>query len=220
MIDDQIELLSTLVTPRRFERMRAVLEHRTRYLTVAVEDVYQSHNASAVLRSCDSFGVQDVHIIEQTNAYEVNPAIELGTAQWLSLHSCARTDDCIEALRTRGYRIVATTPHGETTKLPDFSLAPGPVALLFGTEMHGLSDQAMALADERLEIPMTGFVESLNISVSAAVILYTLTSRLRTEGIDWALPQDQQKEILFTWLRSSVKEADEHLRRAGLSCTD
>lgn len=216
MYEAEIALLTDLVTEHRRSRMDAVLRERTRYVTAVVEDVYQPHNASAVLRSCDSFGIQDVHIVEARNEYRVNPSIELGTAQWLSLSRHRSIEQCTEELRGSGYRIVATTPHGSTTSLPDFDLAAGPVALLFGTEMEGLSDAALDMADEYLEIPMVGFVESLNISVSAAVILYTLTRSLRASSVPWTLPERERDALLFAWLKGSVKEADEHLRRAGL----
>ncbi len=216
MVQEGIRVLSEIVTPRRLERMKTVLAGRTRYVTVVLEDVYQPHNASAVLRSCDSFGVQDVHVVEKQNRYTVNPSIELGTSQWLDIERYDSVDRCVGALRSRGYRIVATTPHGVTTQLCDFAIERSPTALLFGTELTGLTAEAVALADERLAIPMVGFVESLNISVSAAIIVNDLTTRLRRADVPWQLSADESAEILFRWLRGSVREADEHLRRAGI----
>ena len=209
---ERIAYLEAFVSSRRAERMRAVLAERTRYLTVALEEIYQPHNASAVLRSCDSLGVQDVHVIESRNRYRLNPGVELGTAQWLSLYRYGAHDggtiSAIETLRAHGYRIVATSPHrGQVT--PDaFDLTAGPAALLFGTEMDGLSGEALELADEYLVIPMFGFVESFNISVSAAIILHSLMSRLRVSGIDYHLTSDEQSAILLSWLRASVKRVD------------
>ncbi|MFP4426802.1 MAG: TrmH family RNA methyltransferase [Spirochaetaceae bacterium] len=256
MEQELIEYLSGFVTPRRLERMQAIIRERTRYLTVVLEDIYQPHNASAVLRSCDSCGVQDVHILEKRNSYRVNPGVELGTAQWLTLRryrlnreppganaeipSASRagspgsgvaegagatdprppttgaaliTPDpvraCLTDLRARGYRIVATTPHTAEVGLEEFDLFRGKVALCFGTEMQGLSEELLEEADEYVRIPMYGFVESFNISVSAAIILYTLTQRLRTQKeIPWRLTEDERQKLLLAWLRSSVKQAD------------
>lgn len=237
MDPDLTTYLSQFVTPRRLRRMEQVLGERTRYLTVVLEDIYQPHNASAVLRSCDSCGVQDVHIIEKRNSYRVNPGVELGTAQWLTLRryrldqaapkagATVTTPDPVRAaltdLRARGYRIVATTPHTEDVELGSFDLNRGKVALCFGTEMEGLSEELLTEADEYVRIPMYGFVESFNISVSAAIILYTLTQRLRAhEEPPWRLSDAERAEILLTWLRRSVKESERlearfRERRAG-----
>ena len=207
-----IRYLSGIVMPERIATMRRVLAERTRYLSVVIEDIYQPHNASAVLRTCDCFGIQDVHIVENRNAYRVNPGVELGTAQWLTLHRYnsepENTPAAIDQLRTAGYRIVATTPHTEQRSLDDFDLDAGPVALLFGNEPDGLSETALNLADEHLVIPMVGFVESFNISVSAAIILHTLSGRLRSSRIAYHLSPEESNEILLQWLRKSIGRAD------------
>ncbi|MCK4543523.1 MAG: TrmH family RNA methyltransferase, partial [Spirochaetales bacterium] len=111
---DLINYLIGFITPERHARMQAVLAKRTRYLTVVLEDLYQAHNASAVLRSCDGFGVQDVHIVEGRNSFRVNEEIALGTAQWLTLHRYKgrqnNSREAVKTLRKQGYRIVATSP--------------------------------------------------------------------------------------------------------------
>lgn len=222
----EIQILEEFVTERRKSRMARVLDNRTRYVTVMLEDIYQPHNASAVLRSCDAFGVQDVHIVENRNEYQVNPGVELGTSQWLDLVRYGDgTDACIGTLRARGYRIVATTPHRNDVTIDTFDLEQGPCVLMFGTEKDGLSDTALSRADEFLRIPMVGFVESLNISVSAARALYTITSRLRGSGtgteLSWRLTPEERSEIYLRWLRQSVRNADEilKLRRNDYSTT-
>lgn len=210
--DRLIEYLERFVTDERRARMRSVIAERTRYLTVAVEDIYQPHNASAVLRTCDCFGVQDVHIIENRNRYRLNPGVELGTAQWLTLRRYSseanNTASAVAALRDAGYRIVATTPHTSQAELEWFDLEAGPVALLFGTELDGLSPAALDAADEHLVIPMYGFVESFNISVSAAIVLHHLTHRLRTSDLSYRLSDDEARAVYLEWLRSSVGRAE------------
>jgi tRNA (guanosine-2'-O-)-methyltransferase len=209
MIDlDLLAYLSQFVTEDRLAKMHRVLDERTRYFTVLVEDIYQPHNASAVLRTCDSVGVQDVHIVENRNSYQINPGVELGTAQWLTLHRYRgeenNTPAAIHALREGGYRIVATTPHTNQVSLQDFEVSDGPAALLFGNEPDGLSSTALELADAHLVIPMVGFVESLNISVSAALVMFNLLTRLRQSGIDYHLSPAERNELLLAWLRSSI----------------
>ncbi len=207
-----VTYLSQFVTPERLSRMNRVLGERTRYITVMVEDIYQPHNASAVLRTCDCFGIQNVHIVENRNQYRINPGVELGTAQWLTLRRYRdgdhNTPDAVQALRSAGYRIVATTPHTDQLEPDTLDLGAGPIALLFGNEPEGLSDTALELAEHHLVIPMFGFVESFNISVSAAIILNVLTRRLRASGISYHLSPEERDALLLEWLRSSISRSD------------
>ncbi|MFW5696041.1 MAG: TrmH family RNA methyltransferase [Alkalispirochaeta sp.] len=224
-LQETVAILRHHVTERRWQRMQQVLSRRSRYIAAAVEDIYQPHNGSAVLRSCDAFGVQDVHIIENRNHYRVNPGVELGTAQWLSMYRYPRPQDDPEpagAPRTRaavatlhrlGYRVVATTPHRDDVTLSELDLTAGPVALLFGSEKEGLSEVALELADEYMRIPMEGFVESLNISVSAAVSLHELATRLRSSAVPWQLSERERNIVLARWLRHSVRHAGPILER-------
>ncbi len=147
---DLIEHLSGFVTENRFSLFQQVLADRTRYISVVLEDIYQSHNASAVLRTCDCTGIQDVHIIEQRNEYEINPDVALGSNRWLSLHYYSneaegtRRDGIykgVEALKKQGYRIVATSPHTEGSTPETFNLEKGKSAIMFGTELDGLTDR-------------------------------------------------------------------------------
>ena len=215
------DYLSRFVTPDRLQRFAEVLAERTRYVTVAVEDIYQPHNASAVLRTCDAFGIQDVHIIENRNTYRLNPSVELGTAQWLTLHRHRGPGDNTEAavndLRSAGYRIVATSPHARQQEIENLDLAAGPVAVLFGTEKEGLTETALSMADEYVAIPMYGFVESFNISVSAALVLYRLSRQLRSSGIDYHLTDQERNVLTLRWLRASISrvEALERSYREG-----
>jgi tRNA (guanosine-2'-O-)-methyltransferase len=214
---DLINYLIGFITPERHARMQAVLAKRTRYLTVVLEDLYQAHNASAVLRSCDGFGVQDVHIVEGRNSFRVNEEIALGTAQWLTLHRYKgrqnNSREAVKTLRKQGYRIVATSPRRNDVDLQDFDLSVGKIALFFGTEKEGLSNFLLEEADEYLKIPMDGFVESFNISVSAAIILHHLTLRLRSSEINWRLPKKDTDELLFKWLCSSLKRSEDLIER-------
>ncbi len=223
-----IEYLKSFATARRLEKMEKVLSHRTRYLTVVLENIFQPHNASAVLRSCDGFGIQDVHIIENSNSYRVNPGVSLGTSQWLTLHRYSKQENntlsAIRELRERGYRIVATTPHRDDKNLEEFNLGKGKTALFFGTEMHGLSDDVLKNADEFMKIPMHGFVESFNISVSCAVSLQSLCQRLRNSETSWELTAPEKEKVLLEWLRNSVKNAqsleEEYYRRSRKDYSD
>ena len=210
--DRRIAYLSSFVTPERREKMEAVLAQRTRYVTIALEDIYQPHNASAVLRSCDAFGIQDVHIIENRNEYQVNPKVELGTKQWLTLQrynrSTENSAEAAESLKNRGYRIVATSPHAGNVNLENFDLTKGKAAFFFGNELNGLSRTVRDMADEFMTIPMFGFVESFNISVSCALSLHHLVHALRNSDLDWHLTGEERSALLLKWLRSSIKNSE------------
>ena len=202
------EFLLPMINQNRLELIGRILDLRTRYITVVLEDIYQPHNASAVLRTCDCFGIQDVHIIENRNSYEINPDVELGAAQWLTLHrynqGADNTGDAIGKLKADGYRIVATTPHTNDCDIGEFRLSAGKSAFMLGTEMKGLSEKALDLADEYVKIPMMGFTDSFNISVSAAIVLYELNSTLRNSDIDWSIQPAEKERIRYEWIKNSV----------------
>lgn len=210
---DLIEHMSGCVTEHRLAFFKKALAERTRYITVLLEDIYQSQNASAVLRTCDCTGIQDVHIVEERNEYEINRDVALGSDRWLSLHYYNEGSDniCrgIESLKKEGYRIVATSPHKEGTTPENFDLEKGKAVLMFGTELNGLTDRALELADEHIQIPMVGFTESYNISVSAAIALYTLRKRLEVSFLEWKIGEEEQSELLLNWLRTTIKMSGE-----------
>lgn len=212
MTKELIQHLSSFVTPGRFDLFNKLVHNRTRYISVLLEDIFQPHNASAVLRSCDCFGIQDVHIVENENDYTVNPDVALGASNWLDLHKYNEKDnntlDAINRLKKNGYRIIATTPHSDDVDLEDFDLLKGKFVLMFGSELPGLSKIAMDHADEFLKIPMYGFTESFNISVSAAIILHHLSHKLRQSGIDYNLNEKEKDELVLHWLKHSVKKSD------------
>ena len=207
-----IDFLTEFATEKRANTFEKVIEERTRYITVALEDIYQSQNASAVLRTSDCFGIQDVHIIENKNMYNINPDVALGSSQWLNLHKYNSEENntlkAIKDLRAKGYRIVATTPHANDIELENFDLNKGKVALFFGTELNGLSDLMIENADEYLKIPMYGFTESFNISVSAAIILHHLKGKLRKSEIDWKLKESEKDTIKLEWLKQTIKSSE------------
>ncbi len=209
MKDKLLRYLESFITPRRSELINQVLEKRTKYVTVVLEDIYQPHNASAVLRTCDCVGIQDVHIIENSNRYKLNPDVTLGSDKWLSLIRYRQYDDntlmAINDLRQSGYRIIATSPQNGSQIPGKFDIYKGKAAFFFGTELNGLSDTALKNADEFLQIPMLGFTRSFNISVSAAIILYNITTRLRESSIQWQLSDDEKTALKTKWIENSLK---------------
>lgn len=207
-----IYYLSEFVTPERLQLFDRILEHRTSYLTIVLEDIFQPQNASAVLRTCDCFGIQNIHIIENRNEFTVDREVAMGASKWLSLNKYNQKKnnslDAVKKLKDAGYRIVATSPHLNDNLLPDFDLTKGKAAIVFGSELPGISETIMNEADEYLKIPMYGFTESFNISVSAAVILYQLAMKLRElPEINWKLSEQEKDEIKLAWLRATIKRS-------------
>lgn len=207
-----ISYLSQFILDERFEKMNNILKNRTRYLTVVLEDIFQSQNASAVLRSCECFGIQDLHIIEGRNQFKADPGIDVGASKWLSLYHYKKeiipTSEITTQIKQKGYRIVATTPHDGDVNLESFDLSKGKAALIFGTELTGLSAEALNMADEFLKIPMFGFTESFNISNSVAIILHHLTYKLRSSNIPYHLSTEEANDVLFNWLCRNIKDSD------------
>ncbi len=224
MRDELIDFLKELVTDDRLALFYKKLAERTRYITIAVEDLYQTHNTSAVLRSCECFGVQDVHVVEQDYSYQVNEDIALGSANWIDIIRYNSTQnnsiEAITSLKQKGYRIVATTPHTNDVNLEDFNIEKGKAAFFFGTELTGLSQTVLDNADEFMKIPMYGFTESFNISVSVGIIMHQLTQKLRHSSINWHLTHNEKQDILLQWLTYSIrfgnKVIDEFYKRKGI----
>lgn len=207
-----IQHFSPLITNERWNRFQKVLGERTQYLTIVLENIYQPLNASAVLRSADCFGIQDVHVIENYNEFHPDREIAMGSSRWLNIQRYNKTENnslnCIKKLKKEGYRIVATSPHINDCNLHDFDLSKGKTALFFGTEMEGLTDIVLQEADEYLKIPMYGFTESFNLSVAAAICLQHLSHQLRQQNIDWHLDKKAKETTLLNWLRYSIDRSE------------
>lgn len=200
------------ITDERKALFEELIQKRTTYLTVVLENIYQPLNASAVLRSCDCFGIQDVHIIENYNEFKPDREVAMGASNWLTVNRYDKNEnntlDCIQSLKNKGYRILATSPHNSQTDLINFDLSKGKTALFFGTEVEGLSNVVLENADEHLHIPMYGFTESFNLSVSAAICLYEMRMKMEKENIKWHMTEDEKNQVLLNWLRYSIDRSE------------
>lgn len=203
------ERASQLVSENRRELIDRIAPLRTRHITVALEDVYQSHNAAAVLRSCDCFGIQDVHVVERNNPFNPAGDVAVGSSKWVDYYPYPDIQSAYRTLREKGYRIVATTPHTNDTLITDLDIST-PVALIFGTELTGLTPEAIDLADEYVKIPMYGFTESFNISVSVALSLFNLTERLRHSN-NQAFMQSSNEllDLKLHWLAQTIRDGEQ-----------
>ncbi|WP_339888422.1 RNA methyltransferase [uncultured Flavobacterium sp.] len=202
---DLLTYLEGFLTDNRKQRFLDVLSKRTKHFTIAVEDVFQMHNTSAVMRSCEVFGIQELNVVEQRFGKAIDKQIAMGAQKWVDINEHSSSQACIDSLRQKGYQIIATTPHNESCTIENFDITK-PSAIFFGTEIDGLSDEVMQQADGYLKIPMVGFTESLNISVSAAIIIQDITNRLRNSNIEWQLSDEELLEKRIDWARKTIKD--------------
>jgi tRNA (guanosine-2'-O-)-methyltransferase len=204
---DLLNYLEGFLTENRKEGFLRVLQNRTKHFTIAMEDVYQLHNTSAVMRSCEVFGIQELNVIEQKFGKRIDTEIAMGAQKWVDVFRYNSVQNCMDAMRANGYQIIATTPHDDSCLLHEFDITK-PSALFFGTERDGLSKEVLEQADGFLKIPMVGYTESLNISVSAAIIIQDITNRLRQSNIDWQLTDEEVFEKRLDWARKSIKDIE------------
>ena len=206
MIDiDYLNYLENILTDNRKQRFLDVLKLRTNHFTIAMEDIFQLHNTSAVMRSCEVFGIQTLNVIEERYSKSIDKEIAMGAQKWVDVNRFDSIADCVSKLKSDGYKIIATTPHQNDCVLDDFDITQK-AAFFFGTERDGLSDEVIKNADGFLKIPMNGFTESLNISVSAAIIIQNLMNRLHKSDINWQLTEDEILEKRLLWTKSSIKD--------------
>lgn len=213
---ERIDYLSSFMLEERFATLRRALAMRTDYITVLTENMFHEHNASAIVRHCEAFGVQNIHTVEELCPFSPTLNIVLGTDKWIDIHRHATTSEALAALRKEGYRIVATTPHHKSCTPETFDVTKGKFALVFGTEKTGVTDEVMAEADEFLQIPMCGMVDSLNVSASAAILIYMLSERMRRECEGWQFDEERHIRTLYDWCRYAVKDSERLLERKFL----
>ncbi len=211
--DERTDYMSGFLTGERIQTLRRTLAMRTRYMTILTENTFHPQNASALVRHCEAFGVQDLHTVETMCRFDPSVNIVRGTDKWIDIIRHDSTEEAIASLKASGYRIVATTPHRESCTPETFDVEKGRFCLVFGTEHAGVSPQIISAADEFLRIPMCGMVESLNVSASAAILIYMLSQRMRLSDVAWRLSEAECSEVMFRWVMSSVRDARRILDR-------
>ncbi|MEO5980567.1 MAG: RNA methyltransferase [Chryseolinea sp.] len=206
------EHLSKFVSDHKKSGVERVLENRTRHITVVLEDIFQSQNASAVVRTCECMGIQDIHILENISKYSINPKVLKGANKWMNLHVHASSDHdntitCLNNLKKLGYKVLVADPDPDGLSIFDFDITKSKVALLFGNELRGVSKSALENCDHKVRIPMYGFTESLNISVSVAICVNSLINKLHLSGIPLGLNDEEKAIIRLGWYRKIVKKS-------------
>tara|TARA_B110000908_G_scaffold170442_1_gene230039 strand:- start:342 stop:1031 length:690 start_codon:yes stop_codon:yes gene_type:complete len=204
-----IEHLSQFLTEERLHLFQEKLKERSNRITLVLEDVFQSRNISAAMRSADCFGIQNIHIIENKNNFVKDKSVSLGAGKWINIKQYNseenNTINCLKKLKKEGYQIIATSPHNTNISLEEIDVKNNKIAIILGTELTGLSEKALSFADKRMKINMYGFTESLNISVSAAICCQSISSKMRKETTGWEVTEEEKKDILLNWIRNSIK---------------
>jgi tRNA (guanosine-2'-O-)-methyltransferase len=205
--------LSQFVSDHKKEFIEKVLNERTRHITVVLENIYQSQNASAAVRTCECMGIQDIHIVENTAKYQLNVRVLKGADKWLNLEryrakAVNNTEVCFSRLREQGYKILVADPAEDGVSIDDVNVQESKVALVFGNELNGASSFALETGDQKVKIPMYGFTESLNISVSVAICLSTLLRKLRHMEPGLKLSENEKQAIKLSWYRKIVRRSD------------
>ncbi len=207
-----LEYLEGFLTEERKQKFIEVLSQRTKHFTVVIEDLFQLHNTSAVIRSCDIFGIQEAHVIEERFGKRLDKNIAMGAQKWVDVFRYKSTTECVKRLKSSGYQIIATTPHDESCLLNDFDISKQ-TAFFFGTEKDGLSQEVFDLSDGFLKIPMSGFTESFNVSVAVAILLQSVTSKLKKSEIKWELSENEIIEKRIDWSKKSIRSVNDVLSR-------
>ncbi len=205
--------LSQFVPEHKKAFIERVLLQRTRYVTVVLENIYQSQNASATVRTAECMGLQDVHIVEDTAKYHLNIRVLKGSYKWMNLHRyhdrrVNNSQVCFEKLRSEGYRILVADPAPDGLSIDTVDVSAGKIALVFGNELRGASDYSLTHADQKVHIPMFGFTESLNISVSVAICLNTILGKLRGSQTNIGLTEQEKDHIRLAWYRKIVRRSE------------
>ena len=216
-LQERLDYMTQFLTDERKEVLRRTLASRTHYMRIMTENMFHPQNGSAIMRHCEAFGIQQIHTVEDRCRFDPSVNIVRGTQKWVDVEHHDTTKEALEALKSEGYRIVATTPHRCSVTPETFDVTKGKFALVFGTEHAGISDEVIEAADDFLMIPMCGMVESLNVSASAAILIYMLSQRIRQQVDGWQLSDDEQLKLLTRWTLSSVRDFEGILRKAEQS---
>ena len=216
-LEERLEYMSQFLTDERRGVLERTVNSRTHYMRILTENMFHPQNASAIMRHCEAFGIQQIHTVEDRCRFDPSVNIVRGTQKWVDVEHHETTREALAALKAEGYRIVATTPHRCSATPESFDVTKGKFALVFGTEHAGISEEVIEAADDFLMIPMCGMVESLNVSALAAILIYMLSERIRQSVEGWQLTDDQKLKLLTRWTMSSVRDFEGILRRAEQS---
>ena len=206
------DYLQQFLTDERLSKIEHFSKESSDFVLPVMEDVYQFRNAAAIVRSVEACGFHHVVALEEENVFNPNLKVTKGAETWVQVEKMPNNLDSLKEIKSRGYRILAVSPEKNATMLPDYEVKE-PIALVFGTELEGVSDEILDFADETLAIPMFGFTKSFNVSVAAAICMYELKQKLIKSGIDYKLSKEKLLELKIRWAKNSIKSSEQILER-------
>ena len=211
-LQETFDYLKQFLTDERLSKIEHFSHESSDFVLPVMEDVYQFRNAAAIVRSVEACGFHHVVALEEENVFNPNLKVTKGAETWVKVEKMPNNLDSLKEIKNRGYKILAVSPENNATMLPDYEVKE-PIALVFGTELEGVSDEILDFADETLAIPMFGFTKSFNVSVAAAICMYELKQKLMKSGIDYKLSDEKLLEMKIRWAKNSIKSSEQILER-------
>ena len=211
-LQETFDYLKQFLTDERLSKIEHFSQESSDFVLPVMEDVYQFRNAAAIVRSVEACGFHHVVALEEENVFNPNLKVTKGAETWVKVEKMSNNLDSLKEIKNRGYKILAVSPENNATMLPDYKVKE-PIALVFGTELEGVSDEILDFADETLAIPMFGFTKSFNVSVAAAICMYELKQKLMKSGIDYKLSEEKLLEMKIRWTVNSIRSGEELLER-------
>lgn len=211
-LQETFDYLKQFLTDERLSKIEHFSQESSDFVLPVMEDVYQFRNAAAIVRSVEACGFHHVVALEEENVFNPNLKVTKGAETWVKVEKMPNNLDSLKEIKNRGYKILAVSPENNATMLPDYEVNE-PIALVFGTELEGVSDEILDFADETLAIPMFGFTKSFNVSVAAAICMYELKQKLMKSGIDYKLSEEKLLEMKIRWTVNSIRSGEELLER-------
>ena len=211
-LQETFDYLKQFLTDERLSKIEHFSQESSDFVLPVMEDVYQFRNAAAIVRSVEACGFHHVVALEEENVFNPNLKVTKGAETWVKVEKMPNNLDSLKEIKSRGYKILAVSPEKNATMLPDYEVKE-PIALVFGTELEGVSDEILDFADETLAIPMYGFTKSFNVSVAAAICMYELKQKLMKSGIDYKLSEEKLLEMKIRWTVNSIRSGEELLER-------
>ncbi|MCY0977969.1 RNA methyltransferase [Chryseobacterium wangxinyae] len=202
------EYLKQFLTEERLKKIEHFAPESSDFVLPVLEDVYQFRNAAAIVRSVEACGFHKVVALQEENNFEPNLKVTKGADTWVEVEKLPRNMESFQKIKDKGYKIVVVSLENDAKMLPDYEITE-PIALVFGTEMEGVSQEILDFADETLAIPMYGFTRSFNVSVAASLCMYELKQKLMKSGIDYKLNDEKLLRMKIRWTVNSIRSGEQ-----------
>ncbi|MBP7172967.1 MAG: RNA methyltransferase [Cloacibacterium sp.] len=210
-LSETFEYLKQFLTSDRLRKIEHYSLESSDFVLPVMEDVYQFRNAAAIIRSVEACGFHKVVALEESNTFNPNLSVTKGADTWVEVERMPRNLASLQNIKERGYKIIAVSPEKNAQSLPDYQLSQ-PIALVFGTELEGVTTEILDFADETLAIPMYGFTKSFNVSVAAAICMYELKQKLLKSDFNYSLNKEKLLQLKIRWAVNSIRSGEEILK--------